>query len=508
MKKLFPERLLLMPLCLAYCACCLGQQLTDSVVLDRVRQRSLLSESALQLVWQNPVVAQWQRNYSISDVAIGYQWRHESQAVVVQLGNHDAQGTFDAETHIKHRTRTLWGRAHYDKGSTRGIAWNETSDIHMVYPYLMADSAVLAPMRHERYGFGGGYADHRGRWQWGGEVDYRAGHYYRNVDPRPRNITACLTVKGGVGWSLSSRYVAAAALAYQRYKQTNDVVFYSELGKEKLFHLTGLANDYGRFAGAGDESFYRAHQWQVMVGVHPFANQGLSVAARASRMSLDKVLTSLNKLPLAHIAQWAVDGEMAWLEHSWNTRMRVEASRRVGRENIFGDPAASVYPMIGSLDMYHENRFAACLDGVWQHRWRNVDLGVKPAVDYAHVNTIYADPAGRQCINSLTPALALRGGYRTPSTYSTLLVQFAWTHPVEQELMLSGVKAELTGLQQVLESDHRYASHNRTALNAALAVHVALSNRYALQAAVDWCFTRYTAGAVAHRLKSSVAIIF
>ena len=481
---------------------------SDPRLLDRVREQSRLIDDLPQQAWQNPAAHQWQHHHSLSQVASGVQLRDETQAVVTQLGDHDSQWTFDAATHLKHRSSTLWGAAHYDNGSTRGIAWNETSDLDMVYPYVMADSAPLAPLRHERYTFGGGYADHHGRLHWGGEVNYEAGHYYRNVDPRPRNITARLTAKGGAGWMVTERYLATLGVEYVKYKQTNDVAFYSELGKEKLFHLTGLTNDYGRFAGAGDESYYHGHQWTVMLGMIPVDRQGFFATARAERLTIDKVLTSLNKLPMTHITHTAIHTEAAWIHDSWGVCARMDASRRVGREHIFGDPASAVYPQIAALDMFHDNRVNAALEGLWMHSWQQFDLDVKPTMNYGHRNTIYGDPPCRGRINDLTAALTLRGGWRTTGTYSTLTLGAAWTHPIDSELTLTGVKTELNGLQRVLVSDHHFASNNSTAVGARLAVNIALGQRFALQPAVGWCFTAYASDTRAHRINAHVALIF
>lgn len=500
--------LVLAALWLAPGAWCAGVGEADTVLLDRVQQRSRLSEHLLTLAWQNPVARQWRHLASLSQVAAGYGLRHETQAVVTQLGDHNEQWTFDASTHIRHNTSTLWGGAHYDNGSTRGIAWNETSDFAIVYPYLLADSAALAPLRHERYAFGGGYADHRGRFHWGGEADYEAGHYYRNVDPRPRNVTARLTVRGGAGLSLSPRYVADVALGYVKYKQTNDVAFYSELGKEKLYHLTGLGNDYGRFAGVGDDCYYHGHQWQLMLGVVPVDRQGVAATVSAMRMTMDKVITSLNKLPLAHITHTALNAEAAWAGAGWGVTAHIDAARRTGRENIFGDPASSVYRQIAALDMYRENRFSTGVAAVWQHDATAWTLDVRPAVDYNHLNAIYADPQCRQRNDDLTTAITLRGGWRTPNTHSTLTLGTAWTHPTHSELSLTGTKPELEQLQLALERDHCFASHNRTAVAAALAVSVSLNASLALQATLAWQCTAYTGNNRAHRLNTQVALIF
>lgn len=461
-----------------------------------------------QLAWQNPAAMQWKQHYSLSSVTLAAEHQRQDQAVVSQLGDGRQQWSFKADTHMKHHASTLWGRATYTNGSTRHITWNETSDWHMVYPYVMADSAISTPMKHELYAFMGGYASHNKRLHWGIEAGYQAGLYYRNVDPRPKNVTARLHLKGGLGLTVYETYAAAASLEYMKYKQTNDVAFYSELGKEKLFHLTGLANDYSRFAGAADNTYFSGHQWSASLNLLPQNCRGLFFSVMGQTMSMDKVLTTLNKLPMAHIRHRAMRSEAGWQGSHWSVRAHMDVSRRVGTENIFGDPAASIYLRIASLDIYHENRLSAGADACVSFNRSNLDMDIRPSVVYQHKNTIYADPQCQQLTNQVNWSLAWRGGVRTPRSYTSLTLGAQGYTPTKTMLAVQNVKPELEGLRRILERDFQFAAHHALAFATQACTNVALSRQFVVRAALAWRHTRYCSGVKANDLNATLSLLF
>ena len=137
----------------------MAQEAVDTAgVMQRVARSNSESERLLQLAWNNPAIMQFKRNYSLSEVRVGYNSRSENRAVDVQQGDKDHTLVFDANTYMKHRNSTLWGEAYYNNGRIKGINWNETSEPQMVQPYLLADS-VGGNMNVERYSFMGGWAN-------------------------------------------------------------------------------------------------------------------------------------------------------------------------------------------------------------------------------------------------------------------------------------------------------------------------------------------------------------
>lgn len=466
----------------------MAQEAVDTAgVMQRVARSNSESERLLQLAWNNPAIMQFKRNYSLSEVIVGYNSRSENHAVDVQQGDKDHTLVFDANTYMKHRNSTLWGEAYYNNGRKKGINWNETSEPQVVQPYLLADS-VGGNMNVERYSFMGGWANYNGKWAIGASIGYTAGLYYRNVDPRPRNVTARLDVKAGIGYNVWRDYVLAASFKYKKYKQTNNVAFYSELGNDKIFHLLGFANDYSRFAGTGIQTYYNGNRLAATLNFHPTDGSGFSASAEASRFSFNNIITQLNKLPMAHVTHNELQADAGWIDTNWGVKAHVEATRRVGTENIFGDPAGSVYTQIGALDMSFQNTFAAVVDAVWQHSFAAFTLAAHPSIGYHHYNEIYVDPASVKQVNEMAYGLRMKGsalvGHRT---HMVLTLGMEHRSPTSSRIELSDdVKPELAGLRRAVATTFNYLSSKRTSMLAALDATVALNARYAIRATAQW----------------------
>ena len=466
----------------------MAQEAVDTAgVMQRVARSNSESERLLQLAWNNPAIMQFKRNYSLSEVRVGYNSRSENRAVDVQQGDKDHTLVFDANTYMKHRNSTLWGEAYYNNGRIKGINWNETSEPQVVQPYMLADS-VGGNMNVERYSFMGGWANYNGKWAIGASIGYTAGLYCRNVDPRPRNVTARLDVKAGIGYNVWRDYVLAASFNYKKYKQTNNVAFYSELGNDKIFHLLGFANDYSRFAGTGIQTYYNGNRLAATLNFHPTDGSGFSASVEASRFSFNNIITQLNKLPMAHVTHNELQADAGWIDTNWGVKAHVEASRRVGTENIFGDPAGSVYTQIGALDMSFQNTFAAVVDAVWQHSFAAFTLAAHPSIGYHHYNEIYVDPASVKQVNEMAYGLRMKGsalvGHRT---HMVLTVGMEHHSPTSSHIELSDdVKPELAGLRRAVATTFNYLSSKRTSMLAALDATVALNARYAIRATAQW----------------------
>jgi len=490
------------------------------LLMGRVARSVSATENLLNEAWNNPAIMQFKRDYSISEVKVGYNSRSENDAVDVQLGNKDYTLLFDATTYMKHRNSTLWGEAYYNNGRIRGVNWNETSEPQMVMPYLLADS-VGGKMNLERYSFMGGYSSHNDRWAWGASIGYTAGLYYRNVDPRPRNVTANLDVKAGAGYKVWRDYVLAASLHYRKYKQTNNVAFYSELGNDKIFHLIGFAYDYNRFAGTGIQTYYNGNRLGATLNFNPSTGYGFSASVDVSRFAFNNIITQLNKLPMARVTQNEIVAEAGWLsqaglmEISWGVKADVKASRRVGTENIFGDPAGSVYTQIGKLDMFFQNCFETSVSGTWEKRWgyvqRYVGLAACPQIAYSHINEIYVDPAGCRQINEMHYGMRIKvtvmPNWRTHLALNIVLNHVAPTSS-NLDIDSNSVKSELAGLERALRSNFNYLSSKRTSFLAGLDVTVAVTAKYAIHTSAQLQHTNFVLSTHRDEFNLSLGFLF
>lgn len=319
----------------------------------------------------NPALRGFAHPYGLTILGIDYGTMRRDSIIAPQQGRGFDRYGIGASTYTRvGADMVLEGHASYHRGTARKVVWNETADLYMIYPYMAADS-VGGDIQNEIYDFGGSYSDRRGRLLWGASLDYTAGLHWRSRDPRPRNVTANLRARAGIAWAMSPKTVAGFAARYTRYKQTSSIKFESEMGQDKIYHLTGLGTQYQRFAGSGLSTHYNADLWGVSIDLRPDSIGGTGPSASFSYdgMSMKVLLIDLNKLPMAQITSYAFDARAGygWRcgSSSWSVIAFASTSLRKGSENIFGDPASGIYPQIGSLSMYRHRLYNAGAEMLW-----------------------------------------------------------------------------------------------------------------------------------------------
>lgn len=403
----------------------------------------------------NPAMRPLELPVSISRIGASFSSESESAAIVTSKGDGCEAWNLDAVTYIHTGSSTLWGNAGYSNGRQKSVRWNETSDPDIVYPYFSADS-IGGDLSFERYSLAGGYADSIGRFVLGASISYDAGLYYRNVDPRPRNVTGRLEASVGAAVGAGAAGNIGIALSYMRYKQTNDIDFVSEMGKTKVYHLTGLGNHYQRFAGNGDESSFDGNLFGLSAQLYPSGPAGFVAAAKISRFTFKKILTGLNSLPLCRAWHNQVEIEAGYKTDRAALLLSFEAWRRHGIENIFGDASSNIYPQIGEIEMYADNGRSVSLTAF--REWapaQHCRIGVKPAVALRHRSTIYAEPASEQLVENFAGSveLSLRA---IASRRWFINARAGWSivAPMRSRLLLP----ETGALADVVASDYRYAT--------------------------------------------------
>lgn len=319
----------------------------------------------------NPALRGFAHPYGLTILGIDYGTMRRDSIIAPQQGRGFDRYGIGASTYTRVGTdMVLEGHASYHRGTARKVVWNETAELYMVYPYMAADS-VGGDIQDETYDFGGSYSDRREQLLWGASLDYTAGLHWRSRDPRPRNVTANLRARAGIAWALSPKAVAGFAARYTRYKQTSSIKFESEMGQDKIYHLTGLGTQYQRFAGTGLSTHYNADLWGVSIDLRPDSIGGTGPSASFSYDGMDMrvLLIDLNKLPMAEITSYALDARAGygWRRGSdtWSVIAFASTSLRKGSENIFGDPASGIYPQIGSLSMYRHRLYNAGAEMLW-----------------------------------------------------------------------------------------------------------------------------------------------
>jgi hypothetical protein len=486
--------------------------------VSNVLERTSVSMQGMRHIfaqsYDNPAVKQWMLPVSYSELEISYEHDKQSQATNPQLGDGSNVAAFDADAYIKHGSSTLWGKAYYHNGKQYDLQSNETSDAALIYPYFTTDE-IGGDMNLERYYFAGGFADSNERWAWGGTLSYLAGLYYRNVDPRPRNVTGTLDASLGAAYRVTKDYFAGVSLNFRKYKQSNDIEFVSEMGSSIIYHATGLGTHYSRFAGTGDAAYYNGYRYGATANLYPASGNGFIASLGVSRFTFDKVLTDLNRLPLCSVWHNALTLQAGYAHstdnHTTAIAFNYDVYRRHGRENIFGDAATSIYPQIGYLEMYADNHYTLSLSGLYEYHDNEQRLiSVAPKVGYSHDRQVYVDPRRDMLLNDVNASVAVKGAI-SPARHWLLSAEVGYelTAPLSSSALIISDPAESErSLISATEQTFLFASHNQSDISANVSVTRSISQRYALQLAIDYTRSQYTDKVHGDYLKTSIKFIF
>lgn len=461
----------------------------------------------------NPAVKQWALPGSYSRGRVEWNGEKLNRAIDPRLGRGERTVALGVDTYLKYKTSTLWGDASYENGKQLDVSWNETSDTRLVWPYLTADS-VGGDMNVERYAFSGGYADHNDRWSWGIAGGYKAGLYYRSVDPRPRNVASALDISAGATYRVVGDYDAGVVFAWQKYKQSNSVAFMSEMGSEKIYHLTGPATHYVRFAGTADNSSYNGHKTVAGLSLYPRSGKGFSVSADWQQFAFRKILISLNHLPLTKMSDNTYNVQVAWKRPGRDTDLGASFTtiiqRRKGTENVFGDPAGSVYPQIGSATKYAFNRYAMTGRFLWQyHPDTSLRLWVRPVVGVECNNETYTSPHRQNRVNWISAGFDARlslpvGRNWRVWTQPTVI----YTAPFACRQILDSTETTEPQLINIERNAYDVWSKHSVRFGADIGVVRGLGHRCALQAAAGYTHASYANSIHYNKLHASLSILF
>lgn len=473
----------------------MGMEAADSVA-DIVRRwdidGSMLS-GMTPAVFSSPVFRQWEKEVSISSIDLKGKYSGLNRAIDPRQGEGESIWNVGARTFMKQSPRSaLWGEASYSSGKQRGVVWNESADYDLIYPYVVADS-IGGDLSTESYFLSGGYGGSSDRVAWGAGISYRAAVEYRNVDPRPRNVTGHLNISAAVAWRpFETDYFLGVTLRYMKYRQSSDIQFVNDMADNRIWHLTGLGTHYERFAGQGYSHSYSGSTIGAAISLFHRSHKGFSMTVEVDRFELDHLLNSLNRLPLQSVMEMRMAVEGCWLKPGEDSdfAVAVSASSRVrkGREGIFGDAASGIYPLINQLEMYGNNVVEFALKGLWQyHPDRRAMFSIIPQFGYVRDRQTYADPQRRMVVAGMKPGLemVLRRdiGHKWSSRFSLNADCFV---PSGCSLLFPIDPVAPSGLQQIEQTSFTIRSQFYCGVGGSVGLIRAFSPKYALGLSVAY----------------------
>lgn len=374
---------------------CAEDSIAQPNVLTRYRFSRLPSVSTNLKVFTNPALTAFRQPFSLSSAGLVFQRDKRSSQLSAFESEGSGFGKFAADAYIHHGSSLLYGNAYYSNGIIFNLQWNEMGDYQESLPYVVAD-AQGGNLRMERYSFAGGYSEFRSKISWGVYGGYDAILSYRQVDPRPKTLTGTLSLSGGIGYNINNRYLAAVSLNFNKFRQTTDISFVSEIGHAKLYHLTGLGTHYNRFAGTGTNVYNDRSKFNASLDLYPLSDNGLFLSLSGTSSSASHIIVDLNRLPLATLKCLGFSSDIGlrktFSSLSFGTHYSLIYEHHTGTENIFGDAVSMSYPKIAELDMFSEQRFDVSCHAYLENRNSTFLPSVNFTAGYSSHRQEYKEP--------------------------------------------------------------------------------------------------------------------
>lgn len=366
----------------------------EQIHYDRYRTDRLFNGG----VRLNPSLFFHSGNHSLSEVSIG--GCYEDGSLMLQQGDMKTGFTFNSNSFVLLNDKSrVWGAASYNNSLRRNVIYNNSSDFLLLYPYIMADS-IGGDMKSETYAFRGGYGIELGRYTVSAEFSYRATSEYRNVDPRPKNIVSDLSVTVALARSFK-HYRVAVSLGAGKYKQSNTVKFFSELGATPIYHLTGLGSDYARFRGTFLSSLYDGASYGASVDIVPVSGDGLSLSMGYHSFGYNKQLGDVNDLLLNSLRTNTGRIEASFIQDMKGIKIVTHYTTRAGRDYIYGSPTGQFYPLITQTDNYSNRSLDATVSGLYGCEIGRHTLFIEPLVGYRSIAIDHLGEQNRVRVSSI-----------------------------------------------------------------------------------------------------------
>ena len=482
--------------------------------IDRVAVvNDVMAQTAAEVYEASNAAAIWRYPVSLSSIGLRLDLRREQEAAVRAEGDGLTAGCFEAGSYMHLDSRsTVEAEASYTRGVKRNVLWNSTSDYDLLYPHVVADT-VGGDLTSEQYAFAGGYAHRGDRFVWGAMASYRALHEFRQVDPRPRNITSDLSADVSGGFDLGSRYVGVTA-GVRVYRQNQQVDYYDTNGANtSQIPMTGLGTYFDRYSGAGDGTTsytYKGSGYGVSLQSVPKDGCGWSAMAAYERFGFERLLRSGNKVPITALKRDTYSAVAAWRSPrsmvEWGVELGAEYENRKGDENVIDNGALGVNNVLATFTMYDLRRGGVSLGGVVRFRNRAGYLFVRPHVAWRSVREGYRYPQRSMSVSALVGGCDIGYRIRHGRWLADITAGGGYTHALASSLKLP-VSVE-TALREMVGYDFERASDEPVTAGAALDLNYGASTSVAAFVSLGWRMYVGHANASGHMFSGSVGVRF
>ena len=280
-------------------------------------------------------------------------------------------------------TSRVFGEASYqwsDSKQTRGV---DNADYRLTAPYWTTDT-IGGDLRREIYAFYGGYRMLKNHLLWHAALSFRAEQSYRMRDPRAKNKVSDLRIEASIGYQWK-RYALSLQAYGGRYKQNNEIRFYSELGETTIFHMANDTAAYARFSGNNKIAYYSGYR--AGVGLSLLPTTGWMAGFHYDWIKITKELTINTQVPITRLNTHTLTAQLGYVAHSWRVWASASLELKRGEQFLYGDNANNYYQLLLIAPNYRRNFLLAHLYGDYRLPLPIGDLLFVGMVDYDSFRT-------------------------------------------------------------------------------------------------------------------------
>ncbi len=355
----------------------------------------------------NPALAGYTRTFSLIDMNLSVSIE-KNKNELPQLGTGKQIAGFDADAQLTLKNKDyIWGSAYYKNGKKEDVQWNESADFFKLYPYVSLDT-IGGDLKYEQYFFQGGYSKQYRHYSWGISAGFKEIQEYRDKDPRPKNTSSDLHLDLAGSRKVFFNYVIAADLHLEKYKQTNDVKFYSEKGGYPIYNALGLGLVNNRFWGNSAMSYYSGSTYGGSLTLIPQNLSGWSASLMYNQSDLNKRITVPSSIDLNRTITRNASAGLGYLKRSQNKNYGINSSfdynKRLGYESIVGDVVGGSYQIIGENQPYKSEYKQLSVKGLYE-KTGNTSWSVQPEFSAGQLNINYQVPARSMEVSFWQPQL-------------------------------------------------------------------------------------------------------
>lgn len=431
------------------------------------------------------------RRVSLSSLALRYDMRREQEAMLQQEGDGVSLGSVEAKSykHLNSRS-TVEANASYRFGVKNNVCWNSSSDYRLLAPYITADS-IGGNLDTEQYKFGGSYAYRGERFTYGVGAEYRALHEWREVDPRPRNITSDLQAQIAGGYNFE-RYMLGLSASVRIYNQDHNVTYYNVKGANtSQLPMTGLGTYYDRFAGAVSDYLsyeFKGAGYSAALQLVPREADGWRAMAGYTSLRIKRDMPQYSNITLTTLRTETFSAMVGYGTTTnsvrWAVGVEGNVERRRGDENVLNTSSLSKDMVLATFTMYDSYAAEASVTAAveWLFDWGY--LFVRPRAGVENLNSGYRYPERRMSFLMVEGGADVGARYQSEKWLADIAVGGGYATALNSTLFLPA-SAE-RAIADMVRRQWAGITADRVLIDAKLSAQRAINRRLSIYVAGVW----------------------